>query len=195
MLPEGAVFSNPTYNVGLRSILCTIACRRHALLSNDMVSQHPIHYTVMSYIQSIYHIIFRTYRSEKSIVTAHERELYAIIMKQTANLNAKLICIGGMPDHIHLLVSLSSDLPLSKYVQAVKTFTSKWLRENPAFPDWNGWGREYAAVSYNVRDKEMIVNYIQKQKEHHRKVGFEEEYRAFLIENGIAIRKEYFLKD
>ena len=149
----------------------------------------------MSYIQSIYHIVFRTYRSELSIIEEHERELYAVIMKQTENLRAKLIRIGGMPDHIHLLVSLPSDLSVARYVQDVKTFTSKWLRENPAFPHWNGWGKEYAAVSYCVRDKEMIVNYIMNQKEHHKKVNFEEEYRAFLIENGIAIREEYFLKD
>lgn len=149
----------------------------------------------MSYIQSIYHIVFRTYRSEPTIFEEHERELYAVIMKQTENLRAKLIRIGGMPDHIHLLVSLPSDLSVAKYVQDVKTFTSKWLRENHAFPNWNGWGKEYAAVSYCVRDKEMIVNYIMNQKEHHKKVNFEEEYRAFLIENGIAIREEYFLKD
>ena len=96
---------------------------------------------------------------------------------------------------IHLLVSLPSDLSPAKYVQAIKTFTSKWLRESPVFPNWNGWGKEYAAISYNGRDKEMIVNYIRNQKEHHKIVGFEEEYRAFLIENGIEIQEEYFLKD
>lgn len=74
----------------------------------------------MSYIQSIYHIVFRTYRSERTIDAKHERELYAIIMKQTENLKAKLIRIGGMPDHIHLLVSLPSDLSPAKYVQAIK---------------------------------------------------------------------------
>ena len=52
--------------------------------------------------------------------------------------------------------------------------------------------KEYAAISYNGRDKEMIVNYIRNQKEHHKVVGFEEEYRAFFIENGIAIKEEYF---
>lgn len=149
----------------------------------------------MSYIQSIYHIVFRTYRSERTIDAEHERELYAIIMKQTENLKAKLIRIGGMPDHIHLLVSLPPDLSPAKYVQAIKTFTSKWLRESPVFPNWNGWGKEYAAISYNERDKDTIVNYIRNQKEHHKIVSFEEEYRAFLIENGIIINEEYFLKD
>lgn len=41
----------------------------------------------------------------------------------------------------------------------------------------------------------MIVNYIKGQKEHHKKVSFQDEYRAFLLENGIEIREEYFLKD
>ena len=149
----------------------------------------------MSYIQSLYHIVFRTYNSEPSICQDHEIELYAVIMKQTETLRAKLIRIGGMPDHLHLLVSLPSDLSVAKYVQAVKTFTSKWLNENSAFPKWNGWGREYAAISYGIRDKEMIVNYIRNQKEHHKKINFAEEYRSFLLENGIIIKEEFFLKD
>ena len=41
----------------------------------------------------------------------------------------------------------------------------------------------------------MIANYIRKQKEHHRMVSFAEEYRDFLVENGIPIREEYFLKE
>ena len=149
----------------------------------------------MSYIQSIYHLVFRTYCSEPTINEENERELFALIMKQTETLRGKLIRIGGMPEHIHLLVSLPSDISLAKYVQAVKAFTSKWLRENPNFPNWKGWGREYAAISYNVRDKAKIVNYIRNQKGHHKRVSFAEEYRAFLEENGIPIREEYFLKD
>lgn len=149
----------------------------------------------MSYIQSIYHIVFRTYQSELTINIDHDRELYAIIMEQTNNLHGKIYRIGGMPDHVHILVSLPATISLAQYVQAVKSFTSKWLKGNPSFPNWNGWGHEYAAISYSVRDKEMIVNYIKGQKEHHKKVSFQDEYRAFLLENGIEIREEYFLKD
>ena len=53
----------------------------------------------------------------------------------------------------------------------------------------------YAGFSYSVRDKEMIVGYIMKQKEHHRKITFAEEYRAFLMENKITIDERYFLRD
>ena len=149
----------------------------------------------MSYIQSIYHIVFRTYQSEQTICIDHDRELYAVIMQQTEGLHGKIYRIGGMPDHVHILASLPATLSIAQYVQDVKTFTSKWLKANPAFPHWNGWGHEYAAISYSVRDKDMIVNYIKNQKEHHRRVTFLEEYRAFLVENGLEIREEYFLKD
>lgn len=149
----------------------------------------------MSYIQSIYHIVFRTYRSEPTINSVSERDLYAVIMKQTDSLGAKLIRIGGMPDHLHLLVSLPASVSVASYVQDVKTFTSRWLKGNSSFPNWNGWGKEYAAISYSVRDKDMIINYIRKQKDHHKNVTFADEYRQFLIDNGIEIREEYFLRD
>jgi hypothetical protein len=77
----------------------------------------------------------------------------------------------------------------------VKTFTSKWLKANPAFPHFSGWAHEYAAFSYSIHDKGRIVNYIKGQKEHHKRVSFEEEYRALLEESGLVIREEYFLKD
>ena len=50
-------------------------------------------------------------------------------------------------------------------------------------------------VTNSVRDKDMIINYIRNQKEHHKNISFAEEYRQFLVENGIEIREEYFLRD
>ena len=149
----------------------------------------------MSYIQSIYHIVFRTYKSDATISVEHERELYAIIMEQTNNLHGKIYRIGGMPDHVHIFVSLPATISLAQYVQAVKTFTSKWLKANPVFPHFHGWGHEYAALSYSIHDKEKIINYIKGQKEHHKNISFAEEYRALLLDCGITIREDYFLKD
>ena len=152
-------------------------------------------YPNMSYIQSFYHIVFRTYRSEQTIAIEHDREFYAVIMEQTNNLHGKIYRIGGMPDHVHIFVSLPATISVAQYVQAVKTFTSKWLKANPAFPHFSGWAHEYAAFSYSIHDKDRIVIYIKGQKEHHKRVSFEEEYRALLEESGLVIREEYFLKD
>jgi len=149
----------------------------------------------MSYTQTFYHIVLRTHCSIPAIVEHHERELYSYILGFINNKGAQLYRIGGMPDHVHLFVSLPATLAMSKFVQELKTATSKWLKENPHFPLFDRWTKEYAGFSYNLRDRDMIVGYIAKQKEHHHSVAFADEYRAFLVENGVEIKEEYFLQD
>ena len=149
----------------------------------------------MSYTTSYYHIVFRTYCSEPTIQVDHERDLYAYIYGIAKNLHCQTYRIGGMPDHIHIFVSLPSTMSVAEFVQRVKTSTSKWLKGNPNFPTFRGWSREYAGFSYSLRDKDMIVGYIMHQKEHHHRVTFAEEYRSFLEENGMIEDDRYFMKD
>lgn len=150
---------------------------------------------IMSYTTSFYHIVLRTYRSGLTINEEHEKELYAYILGIAKNLNCKIYRIGGMPDHVHIFVSLPSSLSLAAFVQRVKTDSSKWLKANPNFPRFRGWGHEYAGFSYSVREKDIIVNYIKRQKEHHKKKEFVKEYRSFIKDNGVDIDERYFLCD
>lgn len=149
----------------------------------------------MSYTNFLYHIIFRTKYSKPTINEANERDFYAYANGYITNLNAKLYRIGGMPNHVHLLVSLPATMSVSFFVQQLKTSTSKWLKSNPNFPSFGGWSHEYAAFSYGRNDKDRIVNYIKNQKQHHKKKCFAEEYRDFLISNGVTIDERYFLTD
>ena len=149
----------------------------------------------MSYTQTFYHIILRTHRSVPAIAEEHERELYSYMNGFINNVGGRLYRIGGMPDHVHLFVSLPATLAMSDFVRNLKVATSKWLKANPHFPLFEGWTKEYAGFSYSLRDKDMIVNYIARQKEHHRQKTFAEEYRKFLTENGMVILEDYFLKD
>ena len=149
----------------------------------------------MSYTQTSYHIVLRTHRSIPAVAEDYERDLYSYTLGFINNKGGHLYRIGGMPDHLHLFVSLPANLSMSKFVQELKIVTSKWLKANPHFPLFDRWSKEYAGFSYNLRDKNMIVGYIAKQKEHHRQVSFAEEYRQFLIENAVDIKEEYFLTD
>ena len=149
----------------------------------------------MSYTQTFYHIVLRTHRSIPAIVEEHERELYSYMLGFINNIGGRLYRIGGMPDHVHLFVSLPATLAMSKFVQELKVSTSKWLKANPHFPIFDGWSKEYAGFSYSLRDRDKIVGYIAKQKEHHRSKTFPKEYREFLTENGVEIKEEDFLKD
>ena len=111
------------------------------------------------------------------------------------NFKGKLYRVGGMPDHVHLFVSLPATLALASFVKELKVSSSKWMKANPNFPRFTGWSQEYAGFSYGLRDKDMIVNYIKRQKEHHKQESFADEYRRFIEAGGERINEEYFLKD
>ncbi len=149
----------------------------------------------MSYTKLLYHIIFRTKKNENVINEAHEKELYAYIMGFIKNKKSHLYRIGGMPDHIHILTDIHPSIAVSDFMRDMKSNASKWLKKNSNFPHFNGWAESFAAFTYNEKEKDIITNYIKKQKVHHAAITFEEKLRQLLIENGIKIDEHYFLKD
>ena len=149
----------------------------------------------MSYTKLLYHIVLRTKYGKNTISEQHEKELYAYILGIIENKKSKLYRIGGTENHLHLLIDIHPTFAVSDFMKELKEYSSKWLAKNPNFPDFECWAVNFAAFSYNLSDKQKIINYIKKQKEHHKTTSFEEEYRQFLIENGIEINEKYFLKD
>ena len=150
----------------------------------------------MSHVVLIYHIIWRTKRSEPTIAEEYEKELYAYILGYCRNKGAHLIRIGGMPDHIHILTTIRPDISVSEFVQVMKVESSKWLKtQREHFPYFDGWANGYAAFSYAERDKEMIRHYIMKQKTHHKSTTFRSEYESILKEWGLDPSEDMFFKD
>jgi hypothetical protein len=80
-------------------------------------------------------------------------------------------------------------------MKEIKEYSGKWLSTNPNFPDIDGWAVSFSGFTYNYKEKQLIIYSMKNQKEHHKKLSFEEEYRKFLIENGIDIDERYFLKE
>jgi len=145
-----------------------------------------------SYRQVLYHLIFRTKDSRKALVQEHSRELYAYVMGIIKNKNCFLYRINGMEDHLHILCDLHPTIALADYMRDIKTSSSIWLKQSGKFPEFDGWADGYAALTYSWRDKDMIVNYIKNQQEHHKKESFKDELRKLLIEHGIEVDERFF---
>lgn len=145
-----------------------------------------------SYRQILYHIVFRTKDSRKTIVPVHSRELYAYFLGIIRNKNCKLYRINGTENHIHMLCDLHPSIALADFMRDIKATTSIWLKQSGKFPDFNGWGNGYAALTYGWRDKDMIANYIKNQQKHHNMKSFEDELRRLLEENEVEVDERYF---
>jgi hypothetical protein len=67
------------------------------------------------------------------------------------------------------------------------------MKANGKFPKFEAWQEGYSAFTYSMKEKDRVINYIKKQKEHHRKESFQDEFRCLLIENGVEFDEKYLL--
>ena len=146
----------------------------------------------MSYTQILYHIVLRTKRSEPSIAQDNASSLYMYILGIIKNKKSKLYRINGIEDHIHILSSLHPSFALSDFVKSIKVATSLWMKQSSDFPEFKGWEEGYAAFTYSYQDKDMLIGYIKKQQEHHKKENTQNELKRLWIENGMEPDVRYF---
>ena len=145
-----------------------------------------------TYRQILYHLIFRTKNSDKSLNLYNNNELFAFICGTIKRKGCHVYRINGMEDHIHILCDLHPSIALADYMRDIKTSSSIWLKQTGDFHLFKGWADGYAALTYTYRDKVMIINYIKNQQKHHLTETFEQEYRRFLKEFGVDIDERYF---
>ncbi len=94
-----------------------------------------------------------------------------------------LLAAGGIPNHIHLLIALSPAVPLAKEVQELKGNSSRWLNERGVR---FAWQEGYGAFGVSQSQKQVVVDYIARQAEHHKKWTFEQEFMTLLRKSGVA---------
>ncbi len=104
-----------------------------------------------------------------------------------------LLEIGGMPEHIHLLVKLKADLAVAAAVRLIKTNSSAWINENRKIQGRFEWQSGYFAVSVSESRAAEVRRYIQTPKEHHARISFQDELRKLLQKHRISFDERYFL--
>ena len=146
-----------------------------------------------SYRQIFYHIIFGTKYRKPTIDEAYCADLYRYMSGIIKCKNCKLYRINGVEDHIHIFSDLHPGISLSDYVKDIKVASSIWIKESGKFPHFKAWQEGYGAFTYSIREKDVIINYIKNQKEHHKKETFHDEFKRILDENGVEFDEKYLL--
>jgi REP element-mobilizing transposase RayT len=99
------------------------------------------------------------------------------------------LAVGGVEDHVHLLLSLPRTISVSKAIQLLKAGSSKWLNESFSEMGRFSWQEGYGAFSIGVAQREKTVAYIRTQAEHHKWVNFNDEFQKFLATHGLQEEK------
>jgi REP element-mobilizing transposase RayT len=144
-----------------------------------------------SYRQILYHIVFCTHNRANTLPVEQHELLYKYIWGIIKKRNCVLYRINGTENHIHILSDLHPQTALSDFVKEIKTASNRWIKESGMFPDFISWADGYCALTYAYRDKDLILNYIKAQKEHHKQEKFEDEYKKLLKEFGIEFDEKF----
>ncbi len=123
-----------------------------------------------------------------------ENNLYKYITGITQNNKHKMLCINGMPDHVHMLIGFHTTQSIADLMQDVKADSSQWINDNKFTKSRFEWQSGYGVFSYSKSQVPDVINYIQNQKEHHRKKTFLEEYKLFLEKFQVEYDERYIFK-
>lgn len=144
-----------------------------------------------TYTQLLYHVVFSTKNRLAAIKKERREDVYRYIWGIHDKLKCHLYRIGGVEDHVHLLVSIHSTVSVSKYVESIKTGSTNWIRREGVFVNWPGWQDGYGAFTHSLADKDRLIEYIKNQEEHHRCVSWMEEYKLLLDQAGVKYDLNY----
>src|SRR5262245_43752237 len=126
------------------------------------------------------HLVYSTKNRQPFLTLAIEPELYAYMATVFRESDSPAVIINGTADHVHSLFRLSRKVALCDVIEEVKERTSKWIKtKGPEFEQFQ-WQGGYGAFSIGESGVEALKQYIAGQKEHHRRMTFQEEFRAFL---------------
>lgn len=151
----------------------------------------------MSYTHLLYHIVIRPRNGTPAIAIEHEESLYRYIWGIIKRKKCVLYRIGGMPDHIHMLVEIAPTISISDFMRDIKTASHKYLQDNiDKFPLFCGWGKSYCAITCSKTVKENVIKYIKGQKLHHRRISFVDEIARIFESNKLSNPDlQYFIGD
>jgi REP element-mobilizing transposase RayT len=126
------------------------------------------------------HIVFSTKNREPILADDWRDELCRVLGGAANNLGCQSLLIGGVMDHVHMLVALGRTITIADAVGKIKSTSSLWINQTRGLPSPFHWQAGYGAFSVSQSNLEAVREYIRRQPEHHRKQSFQDELREWL---------------
>lgn len=138
------------------------------------------------------HLIFSTknrypFLSDRAL----RLDMHAYLASMLRSNNCETTIVGGVEDHVHALFALSKNHSLAFVVKEIKRTSSAWIKDVSGQYKNFHWQAGYGGFSVSQSQVEEVAIYIQQQEEHHKRVSFQDEYRAFLRKFGVEFDERY----
>ncbi len=136
-------------------------------------------------------IVFAVHGRQNLIGSVWREELYKYITGIITNHGQKLIAIGGVSDHIHILIGFKPNFEISKLVQEIKANSSRFINKKQFVRGRFSWQEGFGAFSYSRSQLDTVIRYIENQERHHAKKSFKKEFIEFLENFEVEYDEKY----
>jgi putative transposase len=136
------------------------------------------------------HLTFSTKDRVPMISKEWRERLHAYLGGIVKGLDGVPLAVGGIEDHVHLLVGLKSSHRLDYFLRDLKADSSEWVHKEIRKRLF-AWQKGFGAFSVSPSSIESVKKYIFNQEEHHRLKTFQEEYVELLKASGIEYNEKY----
>jgi len=143
-----------------------------------------------TYLSLHFHLVFSTKRREATIAPEWRSRLHDYLGGTVRGLGGYSDRVGGVADHVHLLVGLKATHCLADFLRELKKASSAWVHEEMGLPSF-AWQEGYAAFTVSATSRKAVQYYIDRQEEHLRVKSFREELIEMLDKAGIEYNPKY----
>ena len=147
-----------------------------------------------TYSQIYLQIVFAVSSRENLIKSEWREEVYKYITGIVRNHNQKLIAVGGVSDHIHILLGIEPNVKLSDLVRDIKANSSRFINEKKFLRGKCCWQEGFGAFSYSRSQIDAVIKYIQNQEKHRAAKSFRSEYKKFLQKFDVEYDEKYLFE-
>jgi len=132
-----------------------------------------------SFTQIYLHIVFTTKNRYPFLYKEIRGRIHQYMGGISKNKDFRILCVGGVEDHVHLLVSLSKCDSVAGVLGIIKGSSSKWIHETFDELKMFAWQGGYGAISISPRNLSHARKYILNQEQHHKNMSFSDEMKIF----------------
>ncbi len=144
-----------------------------------------------TYTQCYFHLVFSVKNRDALIRRDWKDELERYVTGIVQNHLHKMLAIGTMADHAHILIGYNVNHLIPDLVEEIKTSSNKFIKEKKLSKFRFEWQKGYGAFTHSHSQIDLVAKYILSQEEHHKKKSFREEYFEILENNNVEFKDEY----